>query len=329
MSKWRVDTAVKRGSEASGSSWQAVGILTSTAAAHLTAPEKRLLSFTDESAVAGILYQHSTLCQMSMPYRDPGNEARRWVRKNGYLTLELEAGRAFDERVGGFCDVGLPFGPKPRLVLAHLNAEAVRTQEPRIELERSLSGFVRRTLSLDPHGRNLQTIREQLTRLAAADFRIGRSAGNHSQTVQGRILNGFSLWTPAGQSLRVRWPTEVQFSLEYFESLLSHAVPLNESAMVRLSHNAMALDIYTWLAQRLHRIEPGRPACIAWGSLKEQFGPGYAEVREFRRVFKNTLKQVRVVYPDAHIDAQADGLKLEHSRPPVAKRLVVVGGGHL
>ena len=146
---------------------------------------------------------------------------------------------------------GFPYGPKPRLVLYHLNAEAVRTQSPLIELEHSLSGFVKRTLGLDVQGRNFQTIRDQLTRLAAADFRIGKSEAGHSVTVHGRILSGFALWTPGKFNPRAAWPTQVQFSPEYFDSLVSHAVPLNESAVARLSHNAMALDIYTWLAQRL------------------------------------------------------------------------------
>ncbi|EQD76225.1 Plasmid encoded RepA protein, partial [mine drainage metagenome] len=39
------------------------------------------------------------------------------------------------------------------------------------------------------------------------------------------------------------WPTTVQFSQRYFESPMKHAVPLNETAIARLSHNAMGLDI--------------------------------------------------------------------------------------
>ena len=212
-------------------------------------------------------------------------------------------------------------------MLFHLNAEAVRTQSPLIELERSLSAFVKRTLGLAQHGRNLQTIRDQLTRLAAADFRIGKSSGGHSVTVHGRILNGMTLWTPSAGTGRTLWPTQVQFSPEYFESLLSSAVPLNESAVAHLSHNAMALDIYTWLAQRLHRIEGGKDALVSWSALQEQFGPGYAQVREFRRVFKHTLAQVRVVYPDACFDLNACGMNLKHSRPPVPKRLLPLNGG--
>jgi hypothetical protein len=53
---------------------------------------------------------------------------------------------------------------------------------------------------------------------------------------------------------RVLWPTTVAFSPVYFQSLMQHAVPLNEHAVARLSHSAMGLDVYTWLAQRLHRV---------------------------------------------------------------------------
>ena len=120
------------------------------------------------------------------------------------------------------------------------------------------------------------------------------------------------------------WPTEVQFSREYFESLTHHAVPLNETAVSRLSHNAMALDTYAWLAQRLHRVESGKRPFIAWKSLAQQFGHGYVQVRGFRRVFKRTLAQVKVVYPDAHFELTDEGMRLHHSRPPVARRLLPV-----
>jgi Plasmid encoded RepA protein len=317
---------LKKSGEGAQGSWplKSVAAILPKVLQGITPPQSRLLGFASEPEAPGILYQHTVLCQMSMPYRNPGDAERRWRCKNGYLTLELDAGRAFDERVGDFIDVGLPYGPKPRLVLYHLNAEAVRTRSPVIELEQSLSAFVKRTLGLDPHGRNLKTIREQLTRLAAADFRIGKSDGNHSVTVHGRILAGIELWTPPSSG-RTLWPTQVQFSPEYFESLLSSAVPLNESAVAHLSHNAMALDIYTWLAQRLHRIELGKNALVSWKALQEQFGPGYAEVREFRRVFKHTLAQVRVVYPDAQFDLSAVGMSLKRSRPPVARRLLPLG----
>ena len=43
-------------------------------------------------------------------------------------------------------------------------------------------------------------------------------------------------------------------------------------------------------------------------------------------MFKHTLTQVKVVYPAAQIDLSLSGMTLKHSRPPVARRLLAVGG---
>jgi hypothetical protein len=209
-------------------------------------------------------------------------------------------------------------------VLFHLNAEAIRTQSPILELEDSLTAFVRRTLGLDTHGRNIRIVKEQLTRLASADFRFGMGQDGRSVTIKGSVIDGFELWTPRNEKQRVLWPTTVQFSSRYFDSLMNHAVPLNEDAIARLSHSAMGLDVYTWLAQRLHRVDPHRPAFVPWASLQEQFGQGYDRVRDFRRVFLRTLKQVKEVYREAKYAVDQKGMRLFNSPPPVSRRIVQI-----
>jgi hypothetical protein len=191
----------------------------------LTRIQQRLVTMPVEAEPDDIVYQHSVLCQTSMPYRDPGDEVRIWQRENGRVSLRIQAGAAFDASTGTWLDVGLPYGPKPRLVLYHLNAEAMRTRSPLIELEDSLTAFVGRTLSLDTHGRNIRIVKDQLSRLAAADFRFGMSRDGHSVTIKGNVIDGFELWTPKSEKQRVLWPTTVQFSHVYFESLMGHAVP--------------------------------------------------------------------------------------------------------
>ncbi len=180
---------------------------------------------------AKVLYQHTVLCQTVMPYRDPGPDARLWHRVQGNAHLEIQAGRALHPEKREFVDVGLPFGPKPRLVLYYLNAEAVRTRSPVIEVQDSLTSFVKR-IGLAPKGQNMTIVKDQLTRLSAADFRMGYIEGNEATTVKASIIKGFKLWFPKDARQRVLWPSTVQFSQEYFEDLLCHAVPLNEAADV-------------------------------------------------------------------------------------------------
>lgn len=270
---------------------------------------------------AKVLYQHTVLCQTVMPYRDPGPDARLWHRVQGNAHLEIQAGRALHPEKREFVDVGLPFGPKPRLVLYYLNAEAVRTRSPVIEVQDSLTSFVKR-IGLAPKGQNMTIVKDQLTRLSAADFRMGYIEGNEATTVKASIIKGFKLWFPKDARQRVLWPSTVQFSQEYFEDLLCHAVPLNEAAVANLSHSAMALDLYTWLAQRLHRVSRTGNQFVPWTALMEQFGQGYSRIRKFREVFRTTLRMVHAVYPDGRFELDGRGMTLFNSRPPVPYRLL-------
>jgi hypothetical protein len=82
--------------------------------------------------------------------------------------------------------------------------------------------------------------------------------------------------------------------------------------------------MYTWLAQRLHRIDPNKPAFVPWISLKEQFGHGYDRMVDFRRIFVRTLKLVRFVYRESRFTLDQRGMRLFNSSPPIARRLVQI-----
>ena len=297
-----------------------------------------------------VLYQHSVLCQTCLPFRDPGDDARVWERVNGGVRLKVLAGEAMHPERGDFVPVGLPFGPKARLVLMHINQLAIVKQSPHIEVEDSLTAFVRRVLKLDPKGRNITDVKAQLARLAAANITLGlvsdNAAGTNAATGYLRVVKDFNVWFPKDERQRILWPSVIDLSLDYFQSLLTHAVPLNELHIAALSHSGLALDIYAWLAQRLHRIPTDKPAFISWAALHGQFGQGYnpARMDKFRAVFRVALTEVLQVYRTARItqderrpprrvlqggqqvwrERPAQGLTLYNSLPPVPRRLHVV-----
>lgn len=273
-----------------------------------------------------ILYQHSVFCQTGLPYRDPGKE-RLWKRSQGAAHLEVEAGRAFDPAQNDFVDVGLPFGPKPRLILAYLNAEALRAGSPVVEVEDSLTAFVAR-IGLCKDGRSVRAVKEQLTRLATAEVRLALAIpGTAARQVQSHIVKGFELWLPKDERQRVLWPANVTLSADYFESLQRHAVPLDERAIAALSHSAMALDVYCWLAQRLHRVEAGKPAFIPWTALQTQFGWHYTRIRKFREVFRQTLDLVCSQYRGAKVELDGRGMTLRNSPTPIKGRVFAISHG--
>ena len=219
-----------------------------------------------------ICFQHSVFCQTGLPYRNPGDDVREWRRTQGGAMLVVQAGQLLQPQTASVVDVGLPWGPKPRLILAHLNAEALRIGSPEIEISNSLSAFVKRIRGFDG-GREIRMFKDQLTRLSNALIRLAMVRGDRLTQINAQVVTGFDLWFPKDERQRVLWPSTVRLSTEYFESLQKHAVPLNEADLGALAHSAMALDIYAWLAQRLYRIDSRKPAFIPWVSLKEQFGP--------------------------------------------------------
>src|SRR3954451_5963846 len=116
-------------------------------------------------------------------------------------------------------------------------------------------------------------LKAQLSALAAATFRMS-VAYDDQQSIQvdAKVVSKFELWLIRDESQRVLWPSTLRLSLDYYESLTRYAVPLDERAIAALAHSATALDVYCWLAQRLHRIPDGKPQFVPWPALHEQFG---------------------------------------------------------
>jgi hypothetical protein len=268
-------------------------------------------------------FLHTVQCQCGIPYRNPGDQVREWDRKQGGVSLRIEAGSAIDPHTGEFVHLGLPYGEKPRLVLIHLASEAIRTASPIVDVEDSMTAFAR-SLGIETNGHHLRGLKQQLARLASATVRMGIVEEGRAVQVNTQIVSAFDLWFPKQPDQRVLWPSTVRLSHEYFDSLGRHAVPLDHRAIAALSGSSMALDAYVWLAQRLHRVPAKKPQFIGWDSLHEQFGQGFARVRDFRRQFLHTLRQVQTAYPTAQLEADERGVTLHHSRPPVAPKITAL-----
>jgi hypothetical protein len=110
----------------------------------------------------------------------------------------------------------------------------------------------------------------------------------------------------------------------FFESLRKHPVPIEEAAIGAISNNSMALDIYCWLAYRLHSLDKATP--LTWSAVKAQFGASFSQMNHFRAKFLPNLKLAMAVYPQAKVEVDDDGkgLILHPSRPPVAPKQAAI-----
>jgi len=258
------------------------------------------------------LYNHAVLCSVGLPYRDQ-KEERSFQRISGATSLRMEAG-ALPDGSGGFEEVGLPFGPRARLLLLHLCSLAVKTNSPIVEVEDSFTGFAR-SLGLSTTGRNLRTLREQVRRMSVVSMRLSRDYGEFVDVFQGPIFSKLRATYSDDPDQRELWPSFVEFSPEFYESLKNHAVPLRVEAIGALKHSSRALDIYAWLASRLWRVK--RPTTLKWTTMRFQFGNPTIGMGGFKRAFLTALKQVLLVYPEADVSIGKRGITIRRSPPPV------------
>jgi hypothetical protein len=262
-------------------------------------------------------FLHSVLCQVGMPRKK--TECRTFERKSGTVSIMLEAGRLWNGRK--FVDQPLPYGTRPRLVMVHLSSEAIRTQSRTIEIGESMRDFLLQ-LDIDPTGGqrgNYTMFRKQMEALAACRLTLGMTNGAQAVTVDAKPIKKFEAWVTFDGRQRGLWPGELELSEEFFETLALHAVPLDHRALSALKHSALALDVYTWLAHRLCRIKKAEGIKLSWSNLRDQFGQEYRDPKNFKKEFRQALRQVLAVYPDARIEAAGGGLIMRPSKPPLAK----------
>jgi hypothetical protein len=279
--------------------------------------------FVNKATAKNAVFQHSVLCQTFLPYRNPGPDCRIWKQKQGNVNLAIQASEAYNPIKDDFELIGLPYGPKARLILSHINSEAIRTQSQVINVEDSMSAFIKRIgLCLD--GRTINEVKNQLRRITTSTLSLGYCDATKGVQVDLKIVKAFDLWFPKDANQRVMWNSTIQLSDDYFNSLAEHAIPLDERSLAALSHSAMALDIYAWLAQRLHRIDPANPQFVTWKALKDQFGAGYQHMYKFKQIFRKTLLMAKQQYPMAGIlEEKNKGFSLHHSPSPIERKKLI------
>jgi Plasmid encoded RepA protein len=269
------------------------------------------------ATIQDAMFQHSVLCQTFLPYRNPGDDVTTWEQQQGNVSLAVQSMKAFNPETQKLEVVGLPYGTKSRLIMAHINSQAIKTQNKTLDIESSLSGFIK-TLGLTTDGRTINDTKDQLRRLTTSIISLGYFSDEKNYQVDLKIVKGFDINFNKDLNKRVNWSSEIILTDDYYNSLMQHAIPLDERALAALSHNAMALDIYAWLAQRLHRIAYGTPQFVSWQNLKDQFGGGYKDMKKFKEVFRKTLFFVRLQYQAARLDEDNNkGFILHNSPTPI------------
>ncbi len=274
-----------------------------------------------------IAYFHSVLTQVSLPRRKITE--RVFERTSGNVSLRISAGALWKPSTQKWVEQPLPFGPIPRYLWAWLNTYALRHKTNEVLLGDSAREFMEKIgYSIGGGKRGSYTsFLTQIRALVACQVLLGLPQG----TFDGKVTEINNLWMDEDTRQRSLWPNRIILAERYCKTLQEHAVPLSNDALLALRGSALALDIYAWLAQRLHRVNDPTGVFVSWASLKEQFGDEYSNDHvgrfNFKKEFLRVLKVVKQLYPAARVQecfeprkgGRSCGLTLLSSPPPIAK----------
>ena len=200
------------------------------------------------------------LALCSLPRTNPGNR-HQYKRVNGPYTLYMTI-------TGG---AKLPYGNIPRLLLAWVSTEAVRTQRRELILGASLSEFMR-GIGLDSSsGAGRKRLRAQMDRLFNASVSLTYEDEHSKQFMTSLIADrGEFWWNERKPDEPVLWDSKIELGEKFFNEIIRHPVPLDMNILKALKRSSLGLDLYLWLTYRTFALKG--PLRLSWASLYRQFG---------------------------------------------------------
>ena len=234
------------------------------------------------------------LALCTIPRSNPGDRDR-YVRRNGPFTLIMIAGGEVPK---------LPYGTLPRLILAWVCTEAVRTQSRTLGLGRSLAEFMRKLDITDDSGgsRGDRTrLRNQMQRLFRSTVELSHQTEHGVHAVADRIASGMHLWwNPRRPNEPVLWDSTIELGEKFFNEIIACPVPIDINILNAMKRSPLGLDLYMWLTYRLFGLSS--PCWVSWQQIYQQFGlnPAKATTRtvdNFRTDVIRELGKLKDAWP--------------------------------
>ena len=258
----------------------------------------QLVSASEEDADLGFMARLLVLC--SLPRTNPGNRIR-YTRQNGPYTLYMTAG-------GGN---KLPYGTLPRLLLAWVSTEAVRTQSRELVLGKSLSGFMRKLGMSDDSGspRGDRTrLRNQMKRLFGCSVQLIYEDAQMDLIASSFVADRAAFWwNERKPNEPVLFNSKIRLGEDLFNEIIQHPVPLDMNILAALKRSALGLDFYLWLNYRIFplraplRLSLGRQLYRQFGADPEQGKQQAHRPDDFRHKDSlRELKKIKLAWPDLH-----------------------------
>ena len=219
----------------------------------------------------------------------------------------------------------LPHGSQPRLLLAWVCTEAVRTQSPELILGDSLSEFMRKVGIYSTSGDKHTRLRNQMRRLFGCTVSLLYEDARGEATLNAPIARLTEFWWSERQpDARSLWESKIELGEDFFNEIIRCPIPIDLNTLRAMKRSPLGLDLYLylWLTYRTFALK--RPLRLTWPLLYRQFGvvPARAGdklvVNDFRKDCLRELQKIQRAWPDLHYSTAKGVLILSPSPPRIA-----------
>lgn len=220
-----------------------------------------------------------------------------YERVNGNYSLKIVALENF-----------IPYGTVPRLILSWLITTAIKTNSKEIHIGRNLSEFMK-MIGFSTDGKTMERFKKQLQALFGSAINVSYDDGKTIEAKNILIATNYAFWWIGNND---EFSSSITLSEEFFDLIKKYHVPVDLRAITALKRSSLAVDIYSWLTYRFSSLK--KRTFISWEALQFQFGSGYQDNytgrQSFKRNFHLALEKIRILYPEARLSTDKDGLVL-------------------
>ena len=270
----------------------------------------RLVSASEADADLGFIARTMALC--SLPRTNPGNRLQH-KRANGPYTLVMSAAGINK----------LPFGNLPRLILAWICTEVVKTRSREVVLGKSLADFMRSLDVYSSSGGKYTRLRNQMKRLFGCSVSMTYKDEHGEVAVNSLIADRTAFWwNERKPDEPMLWDSKIYLGEAFFNEIIRHPVPLNMNTLTALKRSPLGLDLYLWLTYRTFPLRA--PQRLSWKQIYRQFGVDPAKandnltVQNFRRDCLRELIKIKTAWPELNYTTAPGVLILLPSVPAIA-----------
>jgi hypothetical protein len=249
---------------------------------------------------------------VNLPYRDPGIETRNWWKTNGAASINVTPGYQKDK------SIGIPYGSYPRLILAYLITQAVKSQSPVIPLGKNFREFLN-LIKVYKGGKQYTQLQMQLKRTLSAGFSWTYENEKVWSRKNVQVSHQSQLWwDPKSPDQYALWESYIELNTDFFNEIIRHPVPIDLRVIETLKNSPLGLDLYMFLSWRTFNLKDS--VFISWEGLHTQLGGQYGDLKEFARDCRKHIRRIQAFWPALNVKSARGRLCIE----PTSKSLISV-----